>query len=136
MAGMDELLASASCGSLVDSPTASFEADAGVGDDLLPDLGFAGDVGSGLGLRAGQRLHALLAVGLAHFGCAQRPGQIVFLSRVQTRRSLTSRQIREMTLVYETWMIGRRAGLAMFFRRTSRVIGATSPSPKNRNRKI
>ena len=46
----------------------SFQANAGVGDDLLPDLGFAGDVGGGLGLRAGQGFHALLAIRLPHLG--------------------------------------------------------------------
>ncbi len=30
-------------------------------------------------------------------------------------------------MVYETRMIGRRAGLTVFFRSTSRVMGATSP---------
>jgi hypothetical protein len=39
----------------------SFQTDAGVGDDLLPDLGFAGDVGGGLARRAGRGFHALLA---------------------------------------------------------------------------
>ena len=58
--------------------SASFEADTGVGDDLLPDLGFAGDVGSGLGLRAGQGLHALLGVGRLHLGRLERPVRIAF----------------------------------------------------------
>src|SRR5215204_4703137 len=40
----------------------SLQPDAGVGDDLLPDLGLASDVGCRLSLRAGDRLHALLGV--------------------------------------------------------------------------
>ena len=36
--------------------------------------------------------------------------------------------------IHETWMLGRRAGSGTLLRNTSRVIGATSPSPRKRKR--
>jgi len=56
----------------------SFQADAGVGDDLFPDIGFAGDVGSGLVRRAGQGFHALLAVRLSTSGALSALVRIAF----------------------------------------------------------
>src|SRR5215831_20102301 len=50
----------------------SFQPDTGVGNDLLPDLGLAGDVSGRLVLRAGDRLHALLGVGGAYLGGVER----------------------------------------------------------------
>src|SRR6185312_3718069 len=72
--------ATPSCGSIASFSEPSrwskalFEPDAGVGDDLLPGLGFLGDVGRRLVDRAAERHHALLGIGVAHLGCGEGLG--------------------------------------------------------------